>query len=108
MSDVAGVGSVVVGRVAEGGDIGIAWLDGPGRVAGSDGMDVAWLVEVWVTVELSNLTPLRTIGAVILQMGKSPGFKLQLTFYLYQGRFNKLSLGFLIRCEYQPGSFKVK
>ena len=43
---MAGAGSVVEGRVAEGDDIGIAWLDGPGEVACGNGIGMAWLVEV--------------------------------------------------------------
>ena len=85
---------MVAGRVAEGGGIGIAWLDGPGRVAGSEGMELARLVEVWITVELSNLTPLRTIRAVILQTGKSPGFKLQLTFVVIKADSTSCHLDF--------------
>ena len=85
---------MVAGRVAEGGGIGIAWLDGPGRVDDSNGIGVTWLVEVWVTIELSNLTPLRTIGAVILQTGKSPGFKLQLTFVVIKADSTSCRLDF--------------
>ena len=35
-------------------------------------------------------------------------FQVTIDLCCYQGRFNKLSLGFLIRCKYQLGSFKVK
>ena len=35
-------------------------------------------------------------------------FQIAIDICCYQGRFNKLSLGFLIRCKYQLGSFKVK
>ena len=48
------------------------------------GMDVEVLVDNGVVAEvalqLSNLMPLSTLGAVILHTGKSPGLKLQLTF----------------------------
>ena len=48
------------------------------------GMDVEVLVDNGVVAEvalqLSNLTPLSTLGAVILHTGKSPDLKLQLTF----------------------------
>ena len=35
-------------------------------------------------------------------------FQIAIDICCYQGRFNKLSLGFLIGCEYQLGTFKVK
>ena len=41
---MARAGSVVEGRVAKGGGIGIAWLDGPGEVACGNGIGMAWLV----------------------------------------------------------------
>ena len=48
------------------------------------GMDVEVLVDdrvvAEVALQLSNLTPLSTLGAVILHTGKSPDLKLQLTF----------------------------
>ena len=40
--------------------------------------------------------------------GEVSRFQIAIDICCYQGRFNKLSFGFLIRCEYQLGSFKVK
>ena len=40
--------------------------------------------------------------------GEVTRFQITIDICCYQGRFNKLSFGFLIRCEYQLGSFKVK
>ena len=53
--DVVGAETVDTRVLAAGNCVGLAWLDET--------------VEVWVTIGLSNLTPLRTTGAMILQTG---------------------------------------
>ena len=69
--DVAEIGSgsaVVVGS-------GVTWAEVSGGV-----VLVAGGCGETELLRLSNLILLRTTGAVILQTGKSPGFKLQLIF----------------------------
>ena len=44
--DVAGARSVVAEGVAEGDEGDVAWLEGPGGMAGGGSIGMAWLVEV--------------------------------------------------------------
>ena len=106
--DVAGTRSVVAGGVAEDDGIGIAWLDDPRGMASVGGIGMAWLVEVWVTVGVSNLTPLRTIGAVILQTRKTPVFKLQLTFVVIKADSTSCRLDFWLDVNISLAPLRLK